>query len=891
MSANRTAWATDVARFARRSRVDLSTETIDELAGHLEDLYLAGRSRGLDAQAARREAWQALETSGLLPLKQSRSFSMVYALRMALRQFRLHPAFAVVTILVLGLGTGAATVVYTIVDAVVLQPLPYSAPDRLVKFWDTNVEKGLQRDPFSPVTFLDYRLLPVFSGAAAWWRPDVNLVDPGLDPARVRTIETSGNLFAVLGVSPQLGPGFPADGPLFSTDLVVVISDRLWRTRYAGDTSIIGRLLSLNGVSYRVLGVMPPGFRFPDEIDVWQRLNWNLAQHDRQAHFMEGVARMADGISLDQARAAADTLATQLGDRFAVSNKGWAFAVVPLLEDELGYYRPALYVLFGSVGILFLIGCLNVASLLLTRALSREREIAVRTALGATPRQIVSQLFAESLTLSTFGAAAGLAIALVMLPIIVKVTPVEVPRLAEAAISGRVLSLAFGLMIAMTTIFGLVPALLLVRKQVASDLRSGERGSSRSVRRIYQGLVIAEVALACGLLVSSALLVRTVGQMTRVPLGVSSDDVTLANVQLAAVSSSEESWRTVGAHHTAILEHLREQPGVFSAGSANFMPMEHGWRGALLRGDQPTVRQQDAPQAQHHSVSEGYLETMGATLLEGRFFTSHDTTDGESVLILNKTAADRYYPGESAVGKEMRSWMFQVGPLGRNLTWRVLPDRRAVQPRTRVVGVIGDVQNVALGLPAEPAAYYPMRQFPFSAVTIAIAARDSATAIHAVREAVRSESPNTPIGAVNTWRDRFNARTAEPRLLMTMLTVFGAVAAFLAVVGVYGLFSWSVALRKRELAIRLTLGAKPLGVAAQIVRHSVVLVAVGLAAGWALVRAADTALATVLFGVSPDDAISMIVGAALLFVAALVASLPPALRAMRVDPVEGLRAE
>ncbi len=233
---------------------------------------------------------------------------MMYALRMALRQCRLQPAFVLVTVLVLGLGTGAATVVYTIVDSVVLRPLPYHAPDKLVKFWDTNTEKGLVHDPFSPVTFMDYRALPVFADAAAWWRPDVNLLDPGLDPVRVKTIEASGNLFSVLGAATQVGPGFPAGGPFFSNDLIAVISDRLWRTRYNADPAVIGKLLNCNGTSYQVVGVMPPGFRFPDDVDVWQRLRWDLTQHSRSAHFMEGVARLADGVSLEQARGAGSAL-------------------------------------------------------------------------------------------------------------------------------------------------------------------------------------------------------------------------------------------------------------------------------------------------------------------------------------------------------------------------------------------------------------------------------------------------------------------------------------------------------------------------------------------------------------------------------------------------------
>jgi putative ABC transport system permease protein len=910
-------WQELIASHARDARIDLAPATVDELAAHLEDAYLAARNRGASEEAAHEHALQLLKQSGLSPLKREprpdpraayahaantlstaavsksgfRSLAMMYALRMALRQFRLHPTFALITVLVLGLGTGAATVVYTIVDTVVLRPLPYRAPDALVKFWDTNPEKGLTHDPISPVTFMDYRALPVFEDAAGWWRPEVNLVDPGLDPVRVKTIEVSANLFSVLGVETQVGPGFPAGGPIFDRNLIAVISDRLWRTRYNGDTSIVGKQISLNNSAYTVAGVMKTGFHFPDDVDVWQRLRWDFTQHSRSAHFVEAVARLAPGTSLEQARAGAATLAAKLATEYPASNKGWAFGIVPLLEDQLGYYRPALYVLFGAVGLLFVIGCLNVASLLLTRALGREREIAVRTALGAAPRQIVTQLLAESFLLSLAGAAAGLLVAVVALPIIAATMPVEVPRLADASVNGRVLTVALGLVAGMTMVFGLVPALILVRRSLGADLRSGERGSSRTARGIYQGLVISEVALACALLVGSVLLIRTVGEMTAVRLGVTGENVVVSPVQLSVNPGQLESWITVGQKHTEILDRIRESPGVTAAGATNFLPLEHGWRGPFQRADAPPVPPEERPQAQHHVASEGYFEAMGAKIVNGRAFAASDIASTEGVVIVNEEFVRRFYADRSPLGEEMLTWTAQVGPLGRNLKWTFNPDGSRVQPRLRIVGVVANIQNVALGLPVEPALYYPTRQFPFSAVTLAIAARDTATAEAALRSALKSVSPSTPVGKLETWSQRFRSRTAEPRLLMTTLTVFGALAAFLAALGVYGLFSWSVALRQRELAIRLTLGAKPSRVAGAVVRHCAVLAAVGLIGGLAFVRLAHGALTTVLFGVKPGDVTSTAVAALLLLTAALLASLLPAWRATKVNPVEGLRAE
>src|SRR5262245_13636331 len=467
-------WNELVRRQARAAHVDLAQSTIDELAHHLEDVYASARAEGQDEAAARRRAVAALEESALSVLKPrpsrgprrvyigradetarisgGRGFSMLSAVRMALRQFRRYPGFALIVVLVLGLGTAAATTIFAVVNSVVLRPLPYASPDRLVTLWDANVEKGLAHDPISPVNFMDYRALPVFSDAAAWWRPSVNLVDPGLDPIRVNTIEVSGNLFRVLGIEPQVGAGFPAGVFYVRNDPIVVISDRLWRARYGADPTIVGRQLSLNGAAFTVAGIMPPRFHFPDDVDIWQRLKWDLQQHSRAAHFMEAIGRLADDKTLEQAQSACDTLGAQMQRQFAATNKGWSPRLVPLLDEHLGYYRPALMVLFGAVGLLFLMACLNIASLLLTRGLSREREIAVRIAIGASPRHLITQLLAESLVLSASGATIGIGLALLALPLIRRLTPIEIPRLNEATVDLRALAVGLALGVG-TTVF------------------------------------------------------------------------------------------------------------------------------------------------------------------------------------------------------------------------------------------------------------------------------------------------------------------------------------------------------------------------------------------------------------------------------------------------------
>lgn len=825
---------------------------------------------------------------------------MLSAIRLAVRQFQQHPSFAIVTVLVLGLGVGAATTVFTVVDSVVLRPLPYAAPEQLVTLWDTNTEQGLAHDPISPVNFMDDRALPVFQDAAAWWRPSVNLVDPGQDPVRVNTIEVSGNLFDVLGVGPQLGAGFPAGGPLFvQNELIVVISDRLWRTRYSSDRSIIGRPLVLNGTPYIVSGVMPPKFHYPDDVDVWQRLRWDLTQHSREAHFMEAVARLADDTTIAEAQSAIDTLTSRLETQFPVTNKGWGRRLIPLLDEQLGYYRPALMVLFGAVGILLIIGCLNVASLLLTRALSREKEIAVRVAMGASPRQLVVQLLAESSVLSVAGAVVGTAAAWITLPLLVQLMPVSIPRLEEATVDLRALVMGLAVIAGTTLFFGLVPALVLLRSQLVRDLRTGERGSSRGARTIYSVLVAGEVALACALLVVSGLLVRTVGGMMDTPTGIDANEVVVSSVQLSGRDYTD--WRKTGRVQGAIIDAIRQQPGVIAAGGSNFMPFEVGWRGPFgIEGEPAPARPEDAPQVQYHSVSDGYFESMGAAMAAGRAFTAADEMDAAGVVIVNETFASRFFADGRTTGRVITTMTGGIGPLGLNLV-RVRPRPPGTPPpaqpahnpptRFEVVGIVKDVRNAPFGQPVEPAIYFSTRQFPFREQFLTVRTADRASAIAAIRTALQQEAPNVPMGMARTWGERFGEHTAEPRLLMTVLLFFGGLAALLAALGVYGLFSWSVALRTRELAIRLTLGAKPVAVGALVIRQSAVLVMTGLVIGMGIIRLAESALSRVLFGVTASDATALVTAASFLLIAALAACVPPALRAMRVDPVEGLRAE
>jgi predicted permease len=894
-------WKALVIEHARRAGANLPPATIDELAAHLDDLYLATRADGASPDVARRRALRALEESALgslpAPVDRRHSYARVaddrshaarsgslfvfYDLRMALRQFRHHPAFALLTVIVLGLGIGAAAAVYTIVDGVVLKPLPFTAPDRLVAIWDTNYEQGLKQERLSPVNFMDVRALAgTYQDAAAWWRPDVNLTDDDLEPVRIKTIEVSANLFQLLGVSPQVGPGFPKDGPFYDRPLICVISDRLWRARYNADPGLIGKQIKLNDTPYTVAGIMPPRFSFPGDVDIWERLQWDLTQHSRGAHFMEAIARLAPGVDLAQANRDTNALAARLATQFPASNRAWSQRLIPLLENQLGFYRPALFVLLGAVSLLMLIGAFNVAGLLLTRSLDRRRELAVRVALGASPLRLVQELVAESAVLSAAGGLVGIALAWSLVRILIATMPVAIPRLEDVSLDWHAAVLILAIITAMTAGFGLLPSLLMLRKRNTAALRDGDRTSTSSGRLAHRSLVIAEVALACALVTASALLVKSVTALVSIPSGVSSKGVLTANLQLTGATYRD--WAQVDAFYSTLLDRLRLKAGVTGAGATTFLPFEPGWRIPFEIVGRPSARPEDAPRVQHFSVTDGYLESLGVPLVDGRVFTTHDSSASQGVVVVNSAFAKQFFPGERAVGQRIQSRVTVIGPMGRNLL-AALP--------FEIVGVVGDFANTAPGQAIEPALFHTARQFPYTAMFLTVRGNDPVALQAALRSALRETNTRLPVDHVELLDTRFGQQSAQSRLLMRLLIAFGALAAVLAVVGIYGLLSWTVTSRQRELAVRLSLGARPIDVGRLVLLQGLALATAGLFGGWLLVSAASPLLSRVLFQVSPLSVAPMIAGGLAILMCAAISCLIPAVRASRTNPVTVLKSE
>jgi putative ABC transport system permease protein len=802
-------------------------------------------------------------------------------LRYGARMLMKKPGFTLIAVITLALGIGANTAIFSVVHAALLRPLPYERPDELVMIWERNLSRGLEQSQVSPVTYCDWREQKhLFDQIAGWWYPQVNLTDTGGEPQRVRTVDVTDGFFDTLGARPVLGRGFQSGEDRPGGELLAVIGHELWRSRYNSDPNILGKAVTLDGRSYSVIGVAPPGFDYPNATQVWCTLGWEPRQHNRNARFFEVVARLKPGVTPQRAQAEMNALSNRIAQENPQSNKDWSAAVVSLRDQLVGDFRLALLVLFGAVGMVLLIACANVANLLLARAGAREKEVAIRLAIGATRGRLLRQLLTESVLLALLGGVIGLLIAAWGADVLLKLNPVEIPRLDHLAVNAPILAFTLGVSLLTGLIFGVVPALSASRPDLNRTLKEGGRESQTGGGRIRGALVVAEVAIAMMLLLGAGLLLKSFVQLQRVDAGFNAASVLTFNLQLPF--SSYRDWRQVSELYSALIARLKSLPGAQSADATGFLPLEGGWPTKFLIQGRPPVRGEE-PVAQHRPVSEGYFQTMGIPLLGGRRFDDRDQADAPGAVIVNEALRRRYFPNEDPLGKRITTLARQYGPLGR-----VMPASLEME----IVGVVGNEKNSSLSKTAEPAVYFSHRQFSYRSMSVVVRTTAAPLSlVNAAQNEVWSLDRNLPVSNIKTMEQRLGEAIAQPRFSALLLGLFAALALLLAAVGIYGVISYTVQQRTHEIGVRMALGASAGAILKLVVGRGLALTLTGVGLGVLGAFGLTRMISGLLFGVRATDPLIFVAMPALLALVALVACWIPARRATQVDPMVALHYE
>ncbi|WP_083682656.1 ABC transporter permease [Archangium sp. Cb G35] len=795
--------------------------------------------------------------------------------RYAVRMLRHAPGFALVAVLTLALGIGATTAIFSVVRGVLLRPLPFAEPERLVRMWQANPSQGVARGDVSPLDFADWKARQrSFEDMGTWWYVEgmsgSNLSGDG-EPQRLPAAYVNDGFFSTLGVAPVLGRALLAGEHQPGHNAVVVLSHGLWQRRFGGDRAILGRTLTLDGLPITVVGVMPPGFSFPSErVDLWlsdSLIDESGIPRQRQVRWQSVVARLKPGVSLETARSEMNGVARQLAEEYPATNlQTSAVTAVPLHEAVTGDVRSGLMVLLGAVGFLLLIACVNVANLMLTRATARERELAVRAALGAGPGRLMGQLLTESLVLATLGGAAGLLLAAWGTELLLAFSVKQLPRLHEVRVDGAVLAFAMGATLFTGVLFGLLPAVRAGSPRLAPVLKAAGRGmTGTGGARLRGALVVTEVALAVVLMAGAGLAVRSLMSLLSVEPGFRAEGAVVVSF------SSSPAGRPSRQYLAEVLERVREVPGVQVAGTTKNLPLEgSGEPAPLILPGQSQESAADAPRVHYLYVSNDYFRAMGIPLLRGRAFTSQDTSEMPVVMMVNDAFARRFFPGEDV--------------LGRSIQWG--------QVAAPIVGVVGDVRQESLSEPAPPLVYVHVLQQSRSSVNLVVRGQGAPLQLAAaVRQAIWSVNPNQTITRITTLEEVVGGSVARPRLIAALLGLFAVLALVLGAVGIYGVLAYTVGQRQREIGVRLALGARPAEVLGMILRGGMRLAGLGVALGVAGALVLSRVMSSILYGVAPHDPLTFVAVAVVLLGVALVACLVPARRAMRVDPAVSLRAE
>ena len=796
--------------------------------------------------------------------------------RFAFRQLFKSPAFTIVAVVTLGLGIAASTAIFSVVDAVLLHPLPYPDSERIVTVSQTVRSTGVSTQDASPANFIDWAAQnSVFSAMACTRGWQANL-SGGEEPERIRATMASSQFFKLFGVNPTLGRAFGTEDAKPGNARVVVLSHGLWTRRYGADRNVIGHDLILDGEKFSVIGVMPASFSPDGYGELWVPSPTDVPTHPlspnddpramRDRSYLEAWGRLKPGVTLARAQAEMSAIAQRLEKQYPDADQDSGIALIPLHEEMVSGLRPMLLILLGAVSFVLLIACANVANLLLARAAARSREIAVRTALGASRFRLIRQMLTESALLALLGGALGVVLALWTLPLLLSFSPPEIGEVAGIGLSAQVLGFSLFVSILTGTLFGLAPALFASRSNPNDSLREGERGSSLGKSPARSALIAAEIALSLVLLVGAGLMMKSFVRLTQVNPGFDPDRLLIFNIGLPL--SADPARQT--SFYQEVVERIKSVPGVQSVGAVSRLPLAGGNSSRSFN----TPGSSQSHDADIRVSTPDYFRTMAIPLLKGRNFSAHDDSASLPVAIINQATAASVFPGQDPIGK----YLTNFGPKNAKL---------------QIVGVVGNVRHVALETAARPEVYTPLAQTQWPSMFIAVrgAVSNPLTLIPTVQSAVWSIDRNVPLANPRTMQDVLAHSVLRRKFAMLLLSIFAGLATLLAAIGLYGVISYSVAQRTKEIGIRMALGGQREDMLRMVLRQSGKLVLIGMLVGVPVALGATRLLGTMLYGVGAIDFTTYLLVIALLGAAAFLASVIPAFRATRVDPMVALRYE
>jgi len=804
---------------------------------------------------------------------------LIQDLRYGIRTLLKRPGFSAVAVVTLALGIGASTVIFTVVDAALLRGLPYKQPDRLYHLWERTPKQDFSKREFSYPDYQDYQQNTVFEGLAAYTGGGAILSGSG-EPERIGAPRVSANFFNVLGVDPLIGRTFQAGEDVPNGPRVTVLTYGLWQRRFGGNPGAIGQAVTINGDSYTVVGVLPADFQFAlRNADLW--IPYQPTPNQLTRRFLHGtnlIGRLKPGVTPAQADSEINVIASRIEQQFKDSHAGTTARVVPLQEEVIGTVRPILFVLLAAVGFVLLIACANVASLMLTRSLSRQKEVAIRAALGANRWRVVRQLLTEALLLSLVGGVFGLLIAYWGIPALVATLPQNqlnaLPFLKTVHIDLSILGFSFGLSVLTGIVFGLVPALQSSRLDLNEVLKEGGRQASAGTgQRLRSALVVSEIALAVVLLIGAGLMMKSLLRLLDTNVGFNTENLLTMGIVLPPAKYQDPNQLSIV--YTQLDERVRSLPGVVSAGRVDILPLTGGNTTRFNVDGDPIPPPGKETEANIRVVNETYFQTIGVPLLAGRVFDQRDDLNAPTVVIIGKTIADRLFAGRDPVGRQLRYPSIQVPPV-------------------TIVGVVGDVKITGLDEELRPVLYYPFRQGGGTAANLVVRTNTDPTSLAStVRNEIRNIEGEAAILNVNTMETVISQTPASfmRRFPALLIGIFAVVALLLASIGIYGVVSYSVSQQIHYIGIRMALGAGPGDILRMVLKQGLLLAVAGIVIGVVAAVGLTRFLATLLYQVKATDVTTFGIVSGTLFVVALLACYLPARRATKVDPLVALRYE